>query len=187
MAIIAAVACTLVPAAASTAASPRSRPNLLLIITDQQFADAMSCRMGREYIHTPAMDSLAEQGVLFTRAYTANPLCMPARCALFTGRYPHETGVTRNEASTSRLNSAEFVCMGYLFRSAGYETAYFGKWHMAYSREDKARHGFETLAVSPKQGHDEATTKAVLEFLARKHDKPFLLVVSLMNPHNIGE
>ena len=42
------------------------------------------------------MDSLAENGTLFSRAYTPNPLCMPARNSIFTGRYPHETGVTKN-------------------------------------------------------------------------------------------
>ncbi len=72
------------------------RPNILFIMTDQQSADVMSCRMGNQHINTPAMDSLASSGTLFTRAYTANPLCMPARTALFTGQYPHRTGVTRN-------------------------------------------------------------------------------------------
>ena len=69
------------------------RPNILFIMTDQQFADAMSCRMERQYIHTPAMDRLAKNGTLFTRAYAANALCVPQRCAIFTGLYPHNTGV----------------------------------------------------------------------------------------------
>jgi len=186
MAMIA-VAAALPAPAAGTIAAGRDKPNILLIITDQQFAEAMSCRMGREYIRTPAMDSLADQGMLFTRAYTANPLCMPARNALFTGRYPHETGVTKNDASTSKLKSPEFVCMGNLFRAAGYETAYCGKWHLAYNAKDIASHGFETIRISPKQGHDANTTQAAVELITRKHDKPFLLVVSLMNPHNICE
>ena len=71
------------------------RPNILFIMTDQQSADVMSCRMGDRYLRTPAMDGLAKQGTVFTRAYAPNPLCMPARNSIFTGRYPHETGVTR--------------------------------------------------------------------------------------------
>jgi arylsulfatase A-like enzyme len=173
--------------ATPTIVQAQARPNILLIITDQQSADAMSCRMGREHIHTPAMDSLAAGGMLFTNTYAPNPLCMPARNSLFTGRYPHETGVTRNSASTSRMNSKEFVCMGNLFRAAGYQTAYFGKWHLAYNAKNIESHGFETISISPKPGHDEIATKAATEFIARKHDKPFLLVVNFMNPHNICE
>jgi arylsulfatase A-like enzyme len=63
------------------------RPNILFIMTDQQFGDAMSCRMGKQYLSTPVMDDLAAGGMLFTRAYSANPLCMPLRNSLFTGRY----------------------------------------------------------------------------------------------------
>ncbi len=174
-------------ASATATATAQDRPNVLLIITDQQSADAMSCRMGREHIHTPVMDSLADQGMLFSRAYAANPLCMPARNALFTGRYPHETGVTMNSVSTSRMDAPEFVCMGNLFRAAGYETAYFGKWHLCYNAKEPASHGFDNIQISPKQSHDQIATRAAGQFLAREHDKPFLLVVSLMNPHNICE
>ena len=78
------------------AGQPQKRPNILFIMTDQQFGDAMSCRMGRQHIHTPAMDSLAAGGMLYSRAYSPNPLSMPARNSIFTGRYPHETGVTMN-------------------------------------------------------------------------------------------
>ena len=75
--IIGAAAVALCCMAAATSKA-EARPNILFIVTDQQFGDAMSCRMGQEYIHTPALDSLAETGTLFTRAYTPNPLCMPA-------------------------------------------------------------------------------------------------------------
>src|SRR5512139_2830177 len=103
----------------------------------------MSCRMGTRYLKTPAMDSLAAAGMLFTRAYSANPLCMPSRNSIFTGRYPHQTRVTSNESVN--LNAQEFVCMGTYFRQAGYETAYFGKWHLAYDVKRPKAHGFETV------------------------------------------
>ena len=96
------------------------RPNILFIMTDQQSADAMSCRMGNQYINTPAMDSLAKTGMVFTRAYAPNPLCMPARNSIFTGRYPHETGVTKNARPAGGRLAAEFVCMGTYLRDAGY-------------------------------------------------------------------
>ncbi len=84
------------------------RPNIVFIMTDQQFADAMSCRMGSDHLHTPAMDRLAVRGMLFSRAYSPNPLCMPARNSIFTGRYAHETGVSKNAHPEGGRLAAEF-------------------------------------------------------------------------------
>lgn len=160
-------------------AAPPSKPNVLFIICDQLFAEAMSCRMGKKFINTPTLDRLAQSGVTFTQAYAANPLCMPSRNSIFTGRYPHETGVTKNQAV--KLNPAEFVDMGTCFRRAGYETAYFGKRHLCFSFPA----AFQAVPPEPKKDHDIKTTAGAVEFLSLKHDKPFLLVVSLMNPHNV--
>jgi len=169
------------------------RPNILFIITDQQSADVMSCRMGKQYIDTPAMDSLAASGMLFTRAYSSNPLCMPLRNSLFTGRYPHETGVTKNARPEGGRLAPEFVCMGTYFRDAGYETAYSGKWHFCFKEKDPETHGFTILDAKSKltppeiDNYDSRVSHAAVKFLEQKHQRPFLLVVSLMNPHNICE
>lgn len=172
-----ALAATLLAAAARAAP-----PNIVFIMTDQHSADALSCRMGDRYLKTPALDSLAARGTFFSRAYTPNPLCMPARNSIFTGRYPHETGITDNTKTT--LDAAEFITIGSHFRQAGYQTAYFGKWHLAYDEAATKTHGFETLET----GHIDAENAALAtNFLTRKHDKPFLLVVSFLNPHNVCE
>ena len=160
-------------------AAPQSRPNILFIMTDQQFGDAMSCRMGKEHLNTPAMDSLAENGTLFSRAYSPNPLCMPARNSIFTGRYPHETGVTKNAGK--KLDTNEFVNMGNYFRAGGYETAYFGKWHLCFDKDNKEEHGFETAACLYGNGHDGEVGDLAAEYLSRKkgvQTRPFLLVTS---------
>jgi len=163
-------------------ATAATQPNILFIMTDQQSADAMSCRMGDRYIKTPALDRLAARGTYFTKAYTPNPLCMPARNSIFTGRLPHETRVTDNSKIT--LDPAEFVTMGTYFSRAGYQTAYFGKWHLAYDEDATKTHGFDTLNT----GHIDADNAALAaKFIARKHDQPFLLVVSFLNPHNVCE
>jgi choline-sulfatase len=164
-----------------------ARPNILFIMTDQQFADAMSCRMGRQYLNTPVMDGLAAGGTLFTRAYSSNPLCMPLRNSLFTGRYPHETRVTRNADPKGGLDPREFVCMGTYFRNAGYETAYTGKWHLCFNIRDPGAHGFEIVQGRGNGDHDAGVTDGAAQFLARKHERPFLLVASFLNPHNICE
>jgi arylsulfatase A-like enzyme len=178
---------TLLTAAVGEIHAAERRFNVLFIITDQQFADAMSCRMGAQFIHTPTMDRLAQTGTLFTRAYSSNPLCMPWRASVFTGRYPHETRVTQNAIPEGGVDPKEFVCLGTYFRNARYDTAYCGKWHLCYNVKDTNAHGFEVLTGQGKNDHDANVTTAARQFLARRHDKPFVLVASYLNPHNICE
>ncbi len=71
------------------------KPNILLIITDQQHINTISA-LGCPYIYTPAMDKLAANGVSFLQSYSPNPVCSPARASIFTGRTPSETGVYTN-------------------------------------------------------------------------------------------
>jgi len=168
----------------ATAATPK-RPNVLIITTDQQQVDAMSA-VGNPWVKTPHMDSIAARGVYFTRSYCAFPLCSPSRSALHTGRTPHEIRVDRN---TVPIDPAVPIS-GQVFRTAGYDTGYAGKWHMPNTYPTDGIAGFEVLNKSTRQGKlahavDEATMNAGIEFLKRKHDKPFLLVVSFINPHDI--
>lgn len=167
-----------------TAAASDARPNILFIITDQQFADAMSCRMGPEFIHTPVMDRLAAEGVLFTRAYSSNPLCMPWRASVFSGRYPHQTGVTTNDRPDTWDPEAS-LSLGRHFREAGYDSAYSGKWHLCYNAKKPAEHGFEIMPSKAPGGYDAGVAAGAVEFLQRSHERPFLLVASFLNPHNI--
>ena len=166
---------------AAPADAPPNRPNILIIITDQQFADAMSCAIGRDYIHTPNMDSLADSGMRFTRAYCANPLCVPSRAAMFSGRYPHETDIQTN--TRKRVDPKTFPCMGRIFKAAGYDTGFFGKWHMPFDVKRKTVHGFDT--VGGRSCIYDGTAAA--KFIAKDRPGPFLAVASFMNPHNICE
>lgn len=162
-------------------AAKAKRPNILLIMTDQQFADALSCTMGHDYIETPNIDSLADRGMLFTKAYCANPLCVPNRTSIFTGRYPHEHGKQVN--STRAIDAKEFPNIGMVLRKAGYSTGYFGKWHLPYPFKK---------STAEKSGYDETfdardydIAAPAIEFIKKKKSKPFFVVFSLMNPHNI--
>ncbi len=172
------------PLGCCAAVRPR-RPNILLLMTDQQSADAMSCRIGDRYLHTPAMDGLAAEGTLMSRAYCANPLCMPSRTSTFTGRYPHQTGVLANERNS--LDAARFPLMGKVFQAAGYDTGYVGKWHLPLAKSDKATHGFGFMANIKNNGADPASGKPAAEFIRKNRRRPFLLVTSFVNPHNICE
>jgi choline-sulfatase len=160
-------------------------PNIVFVMTDQQTANAMSCVQGSTFLSTPNMDSLAVRGVRFLRAYSPNPLCMPARASIFTGHYPHETGFQTNN---SKIPPPPFNGMATYFRKAGYQTYYFGKWHLAYAQKDVDSHGFTYVinkSSEPKIGHDANVTNAATQILKEKQHSPFLAVVSYLNPHDI--
>lgn len=163
--------------------SAQTKPNILIIITDQQSADAMSNRLGNKYIHTPNMDMLASKGISFTNTYCANPLCTPSRSSLFTGRYPHETDIQTNDEKL--IDPLEFPTMGTIFKNAGYETGFVGKWHLPYDRNNLASHGFSFLPDKKGNGDDSLSPIKAKNFIQAKRNAPFLLVVSFMNPHNI--
>lgn len=164
---------------------PDRRPNIVIITTDQQSADALGCRMGSRFVKTPAMDGLASRGMFFTRAYTANPLCIPARTSMLTGQPPHVTGLQTNDNQASLVG--KFPTYGTIFRDAGYDTGYFGKWHLPFPVTDKKAHGFETTGAIKNDGIDKDIPGFAEQFIKQKRDKPFLLVTSFVNPHNICE
>lgn len=162
-----------------------SRKNILIIMTDQQSADAMSYVMGQQYLRTPNMDRIAEKGVVFTNAYCANPLCTPSRSSMFTGRYPHELGIQDN--INLKLDPKLFPTMGTVFSANGYETGYVGKWHLPFIQGEKSGHGFQWMENNKLGGGDSLLPASAAKFLSMKRQNPFLLVVSFLNPHNICE
>jgi arylsulfatase len=100
-------------------------------MTDQQRWDALGCAGG--WVRTPALDRLADEGVRFPNAYTNSPVCVPARASLATGRYPHNTGVWKNQAYTLARNAPTWMRA---VRDAGYRTSLFGKTHLHPHRGD---------------------------------------------------
>lgn len=170
---------------ADTLAGSLPRPNILLVTTDQQRVDAASV-VGNPWLKTPNLDRLASQGVFFTNSYCSYPLCSPSRGSLHTGRLPHEIGVDHNNMSIA----AGIPTSGELLRAAGYETAYAGKWHLPAAYPADGIAGFTVLNRVSRQGKlardvDESTLQAAIEFLKQPREKPFYLVVSFINPHDI--
>lgn len=177
-------------------AKNNERPNIIIITTDQQSATALSFVMGRYWINTPAMDRLASEGVVFTNAYAANPLCAPSRSSIITGQLPHLTGIEANsdvinfsqeKKANTGWSDKDFRSMGTYFKNAGYQTAYFGKWHINYDPANKEAHGFAITKFTTGEGDDSELPEAVSDFLKGPHQKPFLLFVSFLNPHNVCE
>ena len=170
---------------------------MIILLTDQQRADAFG-DAGATDLHTPVMDRLAGQGVLFTRAFTATPQCSPSRAALLTGRYPHRTGVMGNtageggggdaaagspQAGMSAALDRSLPTLARIFAAAGYDTAYFGKWHLG---GNPGEYGFESHDATID---DPTLARRVVEFVRKRAvnetRKPLLLIVSWLNPHDI--
>lgn len=168
------------------AISAERKPNIILIMTDEHSAGLASAWIGRKYLHTPNIDALIASGTSYSRAYCANPICVPSRTAIFTGRYPTETGVIDNNGLVNAASMPPATpLMGRIFRDQGYETAYFGKWHINPPQDHVRLHGFERMATTLNE--DGAAVAGAVEFLNGKPEVPFLLVVSIIDPHSICE
>jgi len=113
--------------ALAAGATPGNRPNVLVIMTDDQgFGDfAMN---GNPVVRTPNLDKLAKDGVRLTNFYVS-PVCSPTRASLLTGRYNYRTGVVDTYLGRSLMDSDE-VTLAEMLRWAGYRTGIFGKWHL---------------------------------------------------------
>jgi len=127
--------------AAQQPVSLKSRPNILFILADDLGWGDLSC-YGRPDYQTPNLDRLAEQGIRFTNAYSAAPVCTPTRVAFLTGRYPARLPVGLEEPIFERSELGDKVktigiplshpTVSSLIKGAGYDTALVGKWHLGY-------------------------------------------------------
>ena len=174
------IGCLAVSFCVSLTSSAEDRPpNIVLIITDQQHADMMSCA-GNKWLNTPAMDRLAREGIRFTKAYVTNPVCVPSRISMATGVMAGRLGVLNNGDTASVPPEVENHSLGKLLKRAGYDTFYGGKTHMCDELNP------------PGAGYDEyfrdsrdALPAACIDFIERKRDRPFFAVASFINPHDI--
>lgn len=181
-------------------------------MTDTTRYDMLGC-YGNGQMVTPHLDGMAENGLRFERAYTVQPVCGPARSALFTGMYPHSNGSWANCMPLG----ADVLHLGQRVRKAGIHTAYIGKWHLdggdyfgrgicpegwdpAYwydmknylnelpeedrKRSRQARLSDEGIEAEFTFGH--RVTKRALDFIRRYQSEDFLLVVSYDEPHDPG-
>lgn len=104
--------------------STAKQPNVIWVFGDQHRAQATGYA-GDPNVCTPALDTLDRQGVTFTNAVTGNPWCTPFRACALTSRYPHHTCIR-----TPQLLDPDIPTIAEPFNGAGYDTAYFGKWHL---------------------------------------------------------
>lgn len=137
----------------------KRRPNVIVILSDQQRADTLRC-YGNDWMQTPGLNSLASRSFVFDNAYVTQPVCTPARASLLTGLYPHTAGPIVNKMAlpTNVPTIAELVSDEYL-------CGYFGKWHLG--DDVIPQHGF-AVWVSAEDGHRVEYSRR--EFLYRFSD-----------------
>ncbi len=150
----------------STTPASKKRRNIILIMIDDLGWMDLHCQ-GNERLDTPNIDRLASQGMRFTDAYSAAPVCSPTRAAIMTGQSPARLGLTTHipdrpqfapkdatllSAKTLDYLSLEHVTIAERLKEAGYATAFFGKWHLSRASAEK---GLSEQELRPEyQGFD---------------------------------
>jgi len=187
-------------------------PNVLFVLVDQWRYCSLSHSNHRDQlVQTPNLDVLAQQGVHWSRCYSAHPLCTPNRAAIITGRFPHETGMIENNL----MLPPDERCIADVFGEAGYKTHYIGKWHMdgeakpGFVPQNWRRRGFQTFVgfnrghyyydsptftdagismaatgeYTPGQYEPTFQTDLAIEFIRQNKAHPFFCFLSLGPPH----
>ena len=184
-------------AASSATEINESRPNLIVIVVDDQRWDELGVA-GHSFIETPNIDRLANEGVLFTNSYTVTPLCSPNRASILTGQYISAHGITDNIARNQSSHRLDLFAKD--LQIAGYDTAHVGKWHMG--NDPTPRPGYDYWVSYAGQGRsvnpelyengkmqtiegymsDILTDKAI-GFINKKRQAPFFLYLAHKSIH----
>ena len=178
------------------ATAPPKPLNIIFILADDLGAHDLGC-YGSTFYESPNLDRLARQGMLFTQAYAACPVCSPTRAAFMTGKYPPRTGITDfiGGSRKGRLLPADYahqlalseVTLAKAFKSAGYVTGMAGKWHLGGEGFGPERQGFDdAISADPlnwngKVDRGERVSQFAVDFLEKNRAKPFFLYL----PHNL--
>jgi arylsulfatase A-like enzyme len=192
IAVISLCLCGLAASARAAAADPR--PNIVFIFADDHAAHAMSC-YGSRINTTPNLDRIATGGMLFHNCFCTNSICGPSRAVVLTGKHSHKNGFKRNG---DRFDGSQ-PTFPKMLQKAGYQTAIFGKWHLASDPT-----GFDVWKILiglgtyynpvliengkhvPHTGYvTDLITDLALDYLKHGRDphKPFLLMYHHRAPH----
>jgi choline-sulfatase len=162
---------------------PPPRPNILLILTDQQRFDTIAAHANSFGAVTPGMDSLVRRGVSFENAFCTAPISAPARAALLTGLSPTQAGMYGNLGNPCPPLRNKLLTLGHRLQNHGYQTVYHGKSHLGGNLHE---YGFE---VAYENSHDPTTCMEAARFWRNRdwiiNKRPFFQILSLLDPHDI--
>ncbi|UGS38739.1 sulfatase-like hydrolase/transferase [Capillimicrobium parvum] len=191
-------------AAGGTGAAPRPGMNILLVMVDQMRTPWVYLPRGLQRAAVPSITKLAGQGVRFSHYYTSSNDCTPSRTTQATGLYTHQTGIFATTPPTN-LNPG-FPTWGTMLRQNGYDTYWFGKWHMSGDQDGGCQpdpyeaYGFTAnwpgsgTCPSPNggagqgQAMDPVIRQQFRDWLAARQPggNPWAATVSFVNPHDIA-
>ena len=192
-------------------ATERTQPNIVLIMTDNQSPWTLGC-YGNKEIRTPNIDRLASEGIMFTRCYSSNAVCSPARATFLTGLIPSQHGVhcylgsSGVQIGPNAYNTIEeFRSLPEILFHAGYVCGLSGKWHLGDNLEPQE--GF-TYWVTKPGGHTsrfydarviengqirtepsyltDFWTEHGIRFIRQNKDRPFFLFLAYNGPYGLG-
>ncbi|MHC4327423.1 MAG: sulfatase-like hydrolase/transferase, partial [Planctomycetota bacterium] len=181
----------------SASGGPHKRPNVIFILIDDMGWPDVAC-YGSKFHETPNIDRLADQGMKFTDAYAACPVCSPTRASIMAGQYPARVGITdfipghwrpyeKLVVPENRLQlPLESVTIGEVLKEQGYATCYIGKWHLGGKGFSPDKQGFEKVVLSVKNRNDKQVsgfTDKAIEFIEEKKQEPFFLYLSHHSVH----
>lgn len=181
------------------AAAP-TKPNIVLIFTDDHGYADLSCQGILDDVKTPHIDALATGGVRMTSGYVSAPQCVPSRAGLLSGRYQNRFGVESNGLPLDGFNKQQTIAER--LKKAGYATGMIGKWHLGPTPKI-TDHGFDDvyyrggtwanydldgndIPPGPKKSklyHLDAKSAAARAFIKRHHKDPFFLYLAYRAPH----
>lgn len=170
----------------------QQQPNFLIIQCDHLTQRVVGA-YGQTRGVTPAIDSVAAQGVVFANAYVGCPLSQPSRAALWTGLMPHQTNVRSNTGESIHTPIPQNIpTVGSLFSAAGYDAVHFGKTHdmgalRGFKHKDPVPQPFNDpeFPVNNDSFLDVGTCRDVVGYLSNPPRAPFICIADFQNPHNI--
>ncbi len=134
--------------------SSQNKPNILLVITDDQGYGDLSCH-GSPDVSTPNLDELGNQSIRFTN-FHVSPTCAPTRSAVMSGKYPFKNGITHTILERERM-ALSTTTLAEVLKTAGYTTGIFGKWHLGDEHDyQPGQRGFDEVFIHGAGGIGQA-------------------------------